>query len=285
MSAAVYRRRRLVVGAVALLALLLAGIALGTLISRGLSGGEGDAAPSSPAPAAGEPAPSADASGGGSAPPASSPAPSPSAEPAPAPTPTVTAPPFPDPALADVPQCQPSDLRLVAATDAGEYRAGEGEALLRLGITNLSSTDCRLDVGTAQQEFRVRGPGEAEVFTTRTCQQTPIHQEMRLTPHREQSAVYRWDVRTAPAACGQQGAPPAPGAHTLTVSLGDLTSRPVAFRVLESAASSAAASAAAASSPQATATGPSSAPATPAPGASTGPAAKATATPSPTPTR
>ncbi|MCK6096066.1 hypothetical protein KZX06_08975 [Micrococcus sp. EYE_162] len=232
-SAAVYRRRRLVVGAALLLTLLMAAVAVGALIGRGSGVGGGEPAASDAASPSQSPAPSSSAPAESSST-AASPTEASSAPPSDA----ASASPTPDPALASATACEPSDLRLAAAVDKGRYHPGD-EAQLRLGITNLSSTPCKLDVGTAQQEFTVRDAAGADVFSTRVCQQEPTHQDMLLDPHEEQSAVYRWDVRRSPSACGTPGADPAPGEHFLTVALGDLTSRPVSFQVRPSTSASA----------------------------------------------
>ncbi|MDY6056037.1 hypothetical protein [Micrococcus sp.] len=206
-SAAVYRRRRL---AVALAALVLLGlvVGIGVLLGRGLSAG-----------------------GGGAAEPTVSVAPTPVSSPTPAAvresgssTPDAV-----DPATVD--ECAPTDLRLSASVSEEQVGRGQGLAL-RLGVTNLSSTPCRVDVGTARQEFVVQGPdGEDPAMSTRICQEDPTHEDRVLQPHDEQTAVYPWNGRRSSEDCGRRGAVAEPGNYRLIVRLGDLSSRPVAFRI------------------------------------------------------
>lgn len=212
-SAAVYRRRRLVAALLALVLLLLVGWGLWALVRLGVGALAGDDAE-----------PSATA------------APTPVHSPSPAP-PSGAVPETASPtvALEDAAECQPSDLRLVASADRGEYRRGE-EAVLRLGVTNLSSSPCRADVGTARQEFAVRTAEGEDVFSTRVCQADPTNAERVLYPHEELTAVYRWSGHASNKDCGTPGALPEPGPHLLTVALGEQTSRPVALRILEEAA-------------------------------------------------
>lgn len=212
-SAAVYRRRRLVAALLALVLLLLVGWGLWSLIRLGMGALSGDdAEPSVSAPPT----------------PVHSPSPAPPSGATPgAASPTV--------ALEDAAACQPSDLRLVASADKAQYLRGE-EAVLRLSVTNLSSSPCRADVGTARQEFTVRTAEGDDVFSTRVCQADPTSSERVLTPHEELTAVYRWSGHASNEDCGTPGALAAAGPHLLTVTLGEQTSRPVALRIQEEAA-------------------------------------------------
>ncbi|MDO4239253.1 DUF4232 domain-containing protein [Micrococcus sp.] len=211
-SAAVYRRRRLAVAVLAALVLLLVGWGLGALVNALLPAGGGDA----------EAAPSA--------------APTPVSSPTPARASASGFTAEDDMDVAALPACAPTDLRVVASSDRDEYARGQ-EAVLRLGVTNLSARPCRADVGTAAQEFRIEDAQGGQVMSTRVCQAEPAHQEVALEPGDQQRAVYRWDGRTSSADCTRQGGLAEPGRHALTVSLGDVRSRPVALVVLEETAS------------------------------------------------
>ncbi|UTT45768.1 hypothetical protein [Micrococcus luteus] len=207
-SPAVYRRRRLVAALLALVLLLLVGWAVVALVRAGIGAFSSEDADPSAAPTpvhSPSPAPATDAESGSA-------------------SPTV--------ALEDAAECQPSDLRIAASADRSEYQRGE-EAELRLGITNLSSTPCRTDVGTARQEFTIRTAEGDDVFSTRICQADPAETQRVLYPHEELTAVYRWSGRASSQDCGRPGALAEPGPHLLTVSLGDVTSRPAALKILE----------------------------------------------------
>ncbi len=262
-SAAVYRRRRLVAALLALVLLLLVGWGLWSLIRLGMGALSGDdAEPSVSAPPT----------------PVHSPSPAPPSGATPgAASPTV--------ALEDAAACQPSDLRLVASADKAQYLRGE-EAVLRLSVTNLSSSPCRADVGTARQEFTVRTAEGDDVFSTRVCQADPTSSERVLTPHEELTAVYRWSGHASNEDCGTPGALAAAGPHLLTVTLGEQTSRPVALRIQEEAAPGAwdGASSGAPASGSPTPSTPASSPAAPSsPAASSVPAPASGSPAAPTP--
>lgn len=271
-SPAVYRRRRLVAALLALVLLLLVGWAVVSLVRAGIDAFSSEDADPSAAPTpvhSPSPAPATDAESGSA-------------------SPTV--------ALEDAAECQPSDLRIAASADRSEYQRGE-EAELRLGITNLSSTPCRKDVGTARQEFTIRTAEGDDVFSTRICQADPAEVPRVLYPHEELTAVYRWSGRASSQDCGRPGALAEPGPHLLTVSLGDVTSRPVALKILEEFApgaqdggSSATPSSSGSASPSGSASDPASASApasaSPSPVSASPSAAPATTTdPSPSPSR
>ncbi|UBH24839.1 hypothetical protein KW076_01165 [Micrococcus porci] len=241
-SAAVLRRRRVVAGCLAAAFLLLVGWGIGALVNALLPSGRPDAEPSaaptpvsSPTPAA---ARSLDAQAGQTQDPAS------------------------------VESCAPMDLRLVAAADRERYAPGE-EAVLRLEVTNLSGRPCRTDVGTAQQEFRVTDASEQQVMSTRVCQADPTHEDVVLEPRDQKAAVYRWNGRASSADCARLGPAVEPGEYRLTVTLGEVTSRPVALTVTDGTKSAAPASSPAASS------------AAPGPSATTAPASAETSSASP----
>lgn len=208
-SAAVYRRRRQVVALAAVLVLLLVGWGLGALVDRMIGRGDPEAAPTTASP-----------------------------------TPSAVSSPVPEAARslqaeaeatavdpATVAACEPSDLRLTASVDHDALRRGE-PLVLGLHVVNLSSTPCRADVGTAQQEFVVADAAGAQVMSTRICQVDATHQDVALMPNQERMAAYTWSGRASTQDCSAQGPLAGAGPYRLTVSLGDEASRPVSFRLL-----------------------------------------------------
>lgn len=145
-------------------------------------------------------------------------------------------------------------------------------------------------MGTARQEFTIRTAEGDDVFSTRICQADPAEAQRVLYPHEELTAVYRWSGRASSQDCGRLGALAEPGPHLLTVSLGDVTSRPVALKILEELApgaqdgsSSATPSSSGSASPSASASAPASASASASASPSAAPAT--TTDPSPSPSR
>lgn len=254
--AAMFRRRRLVVGTLAVVVvavLVLAGIALGGLISRLVQDMTGRADPgpaavsTSPAPAQrpseeaspeeGDPSRSAsqDASPSpedGSADPSEDPSDGQSDEPSedaseePSPSPSSSSP------AALEPPCRDSAVQVTAGTDKTVYDRGERPELA-LKVMNLSSEPCTLNVGTTQQAFEVTTAEGEDVFSTEVCQADPQDQDMVLVPHDEQTALFEWPRRTSEKDCTKRGDLVDPGSYRLRVFLGDRRSPTVAFRLTD----------------------------------------------------
>lgn len=249
--AAMYRRRRIVFGAVALAVvaiLVLAGIALGGLISRVVQNltGESDPVPAavsdSPSPAQSAapadepseepsdgPSPSEESTEDESGEPSdeASPEESPeepegSEEPSPSPSPS-------SPEALE-PPCRSSAVQVTAGTDKTVYDRGQRPELA-LKVMNLSQEPCTLNVGTAKQVFEVTTAGGDDVFSTAICQADPQDQDMVLVPHDEQTALFEWNRRNSERDCTKRGELVDPGSYRLEVSLDGHRSQPVAFRL------------------------------------------------------
>lgn len=248
-----FRRRRRVVGALALLAvavLVLAGVAVGGLASWLMQGPAEDPAPvpaasgdtasptaapsSSPSPAssgpsAGSSEPTAEAGEEVAGTPSPTQESRESAEsekssPAPSASPSFTPP--------AEPACRASSVQITAGTDKTVYDRGQRPELA-LKVMNLSQEPCTLNVGTSQQVFTVTTADGKKVFSTDVCQADPQDQDMVLVPHDEQTALFQWNRRNSEKDCTRRGDLVDPGSYRLTVSLGDHESSPVAFRLTD----------------------------------------------------
>lgn len=256
--AAMYRRRRIVFGVVALAAvvvLVAAGIALGGLISRLVQNvtGESDPAPAavsvSPSPAQST-EPSEEAGDETSDEPSEGESPSEepskesdeseeSGEPSDessaeeskeseeaSPSPSSSSP------EALEPPCRASALQITAGTDKTVYDRGQRPELA-LKVMNLSQDPCTLNVGTTKQLFEVTTAEGEDVFSTAVCQADPKDQDMVLVPHDEQTALFEWNRRNSERDCTKRGELVDPGSYRLEVSLDGLESQPVAFRLTD----------------------------------------------------
>ncbi|MGI6877174.1 hypothetical protein [Microbacterium sp. gxy059] len=216
-SRAVYRRRRLVLGIIALI--LIAGIATGLFFGiRWLV----IAQPwqnlpflSSDEPVAAEPEDPV---------PTLLPGESPGdGDPEPSPTPTEEEP----------EECAEGALHVVAHTDKKTYEPGE-EPQLTVELTNDSGSDCIINVGTSQQRF-VIASGADEWWRSTDCQVEPSDHWVTLEAGQnvttEQPVVWN-RTRSSVDTCESDGRPPAVGGgatYTLTVSIGDATSEAATF--------------------------------------------------------
>ncbi|MGO1319557.1 MAG: hypothetical protein ACTMIK_04815 [Galactobacter sp.] len=197
-NAAVYRRRRLVVGVLALvvLGLLVWGVVAGV---RGVAGlfDKGEEKSSS-ATASGTPKPG----------PASSSTPTPAGA-------------NPDGS------CPAGAVAITAGTDKQSYGANEKPVLL-MKLKNSLDDPCTLDVGTKNQEFLITS-GSDRIYSTKDCQADGESTELELEPGKEETARFTWDRERSQAKCEPISVKPRAGTYTLKVTLGKLESKPVQF--------------------------------------------------------
>lgn len=205
-SAAVYRRRRLVVIGGLVLAVAAIGIGSWLLIARPWAAA--DTASPAPAPATPSmsPSPSADPSAGGE-----SPAPEPSA----AQTPAIVA-------------CEAADIEVTAVTDSDTYAAGVLPKL-SIALTNKGAKDCTIDVGSTTQVFTISSG--ADVWWRSTdCQENPSSMIATLTAGTTVTSKdpVTWDrTRSSVETCAQENRQRAPGggaSYHVEVSIGGFTS-------------------------------------------------------------
>ncbi|MGN8027532.1 hypothetical protein [Microbacterium sp. 22242] len=214
-SAAVYRRRRMVVLGVVIVVLALLIALVWSLVARAGAG----TAPkpvlttSSPSPRATTPAPTT------AAPPSSTPPQSP--------TPTSTADAGPVP-------CTAADVQVKAVTDHDTYAADQNPQL-SISLTNSSSKDCTMNVGTSKQVFTITS-GSDTWWRSTDCQENPSDavQTIKAGATVNSSAPVVWDrTRSSVDTCSatdRQRAPGGGAAYQLRVSIGGFESAaPVQF--------------------------------------------------------
>ncbi|MDQ1112603.1 cytoskeletal protein RodZ [Microbacterium testaceum] len=213
-SPAVYRRRRLAAG---LLALLVIGLVVWLVAAPPWRAAP--TAEATPAPAASAPVATATTT----APVASG---APSASPSVSPTPTAPAGPV---------ECTASDITVAALSDKSEYAQGENPQL-SIKLTNTSANPCTMNVGTSAQSFTVTS-GSDVWWRSTDCQAEPSDMEVTLAAGQvvTSSAPLTWDrTRSSVNSCGGER-PYAPGGgatYHLSVSIGGIPSSGTASFIL-----------------------------------------------------
>ncbi|WP_217181003.1 hypothetical protein [Streptomyces sp. AC495_CC817] len=184
-SAAVYRRRRLVLFVALLVLLTVIGVGVWLLIAQPWAQGADKPKPTA---SSGEtPTPT----GEGTA--------SPTAVPSPDETPGVTA-------------CAAKDIVVAAVADADSYEPGVLPKL-SISLTNNGSADCTLDVGSATQKFTVAS-GDDVWWRSTDCQENPSSMVATLTAGATvvSKEPVVWDrTRSSVETCAQENRPRAPG--------------------------------------------------------------------------
>ncbi|MBO0980736.1 hypothetical protein [Microbacterium sp. SD291] len=210
-SAAVYRRRRLVLLVALILSVAVIGVSAWLLIARPWAGAASEAGPTPSAPSE-EDSPSPSPSADGSASP--SPSPSPSPESSTEQTPAIVA-------------CKAKDVEVTAVTDAETYPAGVLPQL-SISLTNRSQTDCTIDVGSTTQAFTVSS-GEDVWWRSTDCQENPSSMIATLAAGATvvSKVPVTWDrTRSSVETCAQENRPRAPGggaSYHVGVEIGGFT--------------------------------------------------------------
>ncbi|MFF1539177.1 hypothetical protein ACFVWL_03840 [Microbacterium sp. NPDC058269] len=203
-SAAVYRRRRLVVIVGLILAVAAIGIGIWLLIARPWAAADTGSTPT-PSPSS-SPSPSVESSAEGESP-------------------------SPDPSTAQTPAiapCEAADIEVAAVTDAETYAAGVMPKL-SISLTNKGSEDCTIDVGSTTQVFTISSG--ADVWWRSTdCQENPSSMIATLTAGTTVTSKdpVTWDrTRSSVETCAQENRQRAPGggaSYHVEVSIGGFTS-------------------------------------------------------------
>ncbi|MFM6974427.1 MAG: hypothetical protein ACKOXM_04740 [Agromyces sp.] len=128
---------------------------------------------------------------------------------------------------AEVLDCQPNQIQVVARTDAETYAAGQLPQL-SVQVSNTSSTPCLLNVGTAQQIFTIT-MGSEVVWASTDCQTEASDSDLIIEPGQPlTSEPLQWDrTRSNPGTCTVTAREPVPAAgasYSLAVSIGGIGS-------------------------------------------------------------
>lgn len=124
--------------------------------------------------------------------------------------------------------CPAGDIEVRAATNEETFGA-DVAPLLIMEIENTGSETCTLDVGTAEQTFRV-ATGGREIFTTAQCEIDGESLELDFEPGQTERAQMVWPRSDSSLDCAER-ADLATGDYELTVSVSGVTSEPHTFHL------------------------------------------------------
>ena len=200
-SPAVYRRRRLFLGAALLLVIALV---VGGFSLAGAFRGSSEQASST------DPAAGATASAGPSSQASSS---------APAPTPTPT------------PTCNQNLVTVSASTDKAAY-GPEENPMLTLKVTNGGTMPCEVNIGTSQMEFLVTS-GADRIFSSKDCQAKSEELVKIIAPGASETANFPWSRNRSIDGCQAVEAKPGGGGayYIFTAKLGSKASPKAVFQL------------------------------------------------------
>lgn len=216
-SAAVYRRRRIVAGVVALLVVigLITGI---TAVAKMLGGDEAAASDSAEATIPGPNTTTPGAEPAATAP-AAKPSASASAEPNASPKPGETG--------TAAALCPTEAVQVSATTDALSYSTG-ANPVLTMTITNNGAEPCDVNVGTSQMEFIITS-GSDRIFSSADCQQASEDLLKTVKPKSVETAKFSWERQRSAPGCAEVPSNPNPGTYMFSARLGGVISESTVF--------------------------------------------------------
>ncbi|WP_455836395.1 hypothetical protein [Pseudarthrobacter siccitolerans] len=204
-SPAVYRRRRLFLGAALLVVIAL--VVGGFSLAGAFSGSSEKASATDPA-----------AGATSSADPTSQASPS-SSVPAPTPTPSPT------------PACNQNLVTVSASTDKAAY-GPEENPMLTLKVTNGGTMPCEVNIGTSQMEYLVTS-GADRIFSSKDCQAKSEDLVKTIAPGASETANFPWPRNRSVEGCQPVEAKPGGGGayYIFTAKLGSKASPKAVFQL------------------------------------------------------
>ncbi len=203
-SPAVYRRRRLVVGVLALL--IIVGLVFGAVaVIKMFAGGNAEADGATTAPGQTTPAQAGQDSKAATESQPASPTPTPQSG------------------------CADSKVVVEASTDKSVYQAG-AKPVLTLSVSNKGEKPCEVNVGTSQMEFLVTS-GDDRVFSSRDCQAEPSDLVRTIEPGKSEKANFMWERNRTTPGCNPVEMNPKPGYYVLVTKLGERVSDKTSFEL------------------------------------------------------
>lgn len=125
--------------------------------------------------------------------------------------------------------CLAQDVSVTSST-AQQMHGPSQNPVLVMTIKNEGKFECRVNVGTSQQEFTVMS-GNDRIFSTSDCLSEPTDVEINMAPGSSETARFTWErVRSAPG-CKIVNAKPRPGWYGFTAKLGDIASNKAGFEL------------------------------------------------------
>ncbi|NYD78214.1 hypothetical protein [Arthrobacter cupressi] len=133
------------------------------------------------------------------------------------------------PSAKATPVCDLNLVTVAASTDAGSYAAGKNP-VLGMKVTNGGSTPCQVNVGTSQMEFQVTS-GADRIFSSRDCQATSEDLVKTILPGKSETANFVWQRNRTTEGCSVVNAKPGAGTYVFTASLGNKVSPKAVFQL------------------------------------------------------
>ncbi|WP_431710813.1 hypothetical protein [Glutamicibacter uratoxydans] len=125
--------------------------------------------------------------------------------------------------------CNPDQIEVTASTDQNSYTADKSPVLI-MQIKNTSEAECKVNVGTTEQEFRVMS-GSDRIFSTSDCAAEGEEVLLDFKPGQQEEARFTWTRERSAPGCKPVNVQPRPGTYRFTAVLGEVESEPSSFNL------------------------------------------------------
>ncbi|MBK5308333.1 MAG: hypothetical protein JJD92_16760 [Frankiaceae bacterium] len=154
--------------------------------------------------------------------------PTPSAAGSPAASPAASAAPSPSPSPAPIQTCRDTVLQITTESDADSYASG-GAPRFTLTVRNIGSVPCRRALGPDAVELRVFS-GEDRIWSSDDCNDAKGQGVLTLSPGAARAMTVQWPGKRTKPDC-ETGETAQPGTYRVSARVGSIVRQGSVFRV------------------------------------------------------
>lgn len=127
--------------------------------------------------------------------------------------------------------CPDDQVTVAASTDKKEYQPG-AKAAMTLEVKNEHTAECKIEVGSAAQQFIIE-QDDKPVWNSSWCSTDGQNTQQVFAPGATKKSTLSWNLVPTDKNCNKTADQFEPGDYQLVVKLGDVTSQPQPFKVLD----------------------------------------------------
>ncbi len=127
--------------------------------------------------------------------------------------------------------CPVDQVTLAAGMDKKEYKPGD-KATMTLNVKNEHSAACQIEVGSASQQFIIQ-QDDKTVWDSAWCSSEGQDEQRVFAPGTAKNTTLSWSLVPTDKNCNKTADSFEPGEYQLVVKLGEVTSPPHPFTVID----------------------------------------------------
>lgn len=130
--------------------------------------------------------------------------------------------------------CPTDQVTLSAEMDKKEYKPGD-KATMTLNVKNEHSAECQIEVGAASQQFIIQ-QNDKTVWDSAWCSSEGQDEQQVFAPGSAKKSSLSWSLVPTDKNCNKTADSFEPGKYQLVVKLGEATSPPHPFSIVDDSA-------------------------------------------------